>query len=420
MLVNAGRHRDAHARWAERALLRPAAEPSLTAPETREDAWSRQISVAIAAFEAQSRPGSTREAERLAQSYDRAGWFREAKSVLTRAQEAGTLSREGRDLLSVTDHLDRFAAALDSVPVAVLSPSDVTAAAASLARRHGFTAEGLRARGLYFGSRPAPRAPEQSEIELAVMAGSAGPFTVKQLESTANVRRIVLDDNALRELAPPPIWASASASLVEIDDGMVIAYHRRDQLRTAAVDLFRALEAEGGKVSLTSRAAPDTLLSAELRLLAVLPIFDQARADGSPRREALRRFALDYADACMAQAEAEGVRRLIDRRTLPAGVEDDASPLLAAMAFAPHPRLALARTLDIALRVADPDGMGAKETLAALRGAISRKVRSEGDSGGMPARDNPDPEQWMALTALDDAELRALALTILVDEKLTP
>ena len=419
MLVDAGRHRDAQARWAERALLPPAAEPSASAPETREDAWSRQITAAFAAFEAQSRSGSTREAERLAHSYDRAGWFREAKSVLMHAAEAGTLSREGRDLLSVTDHLDRFAAALDSVPATVLSPSEVTVAAATMARRHGFTAEGLRARGLYFGSRPAPRRPEESAIELAVMVESVGPFAAKQLESTASVRRIVLDDNALRESESPPVWDSAAASLVEIDDGTVIAYHRRDQLRTAAVDLFRALESEGGKVSFTSRTAPDTLLATELRLFAVLPMFDQARADGSPRREALRRFTLDYAKACMAQAEAEGVRRLIDRRTLPAGVEDDASPLIATMAFAPHPRLALARTMDIALRVAEPEGAGAKEALAALRGAIGlrAKGRPGGDSGQMPAGDESDPALWIAL---DDAELRALALAILVDEVLTP
>ena len=73
--------------------------------------------------------------------------------------------------------------------------------------------------------------------------------------------------------------------------------------------------------------------------------------------------------------------------------------------------------MDIALR--DPERVGAKEAVAALSRWIrlGAKDRSGGDSGPMPAGDDSDPGMW---TALDDAELRALALAILVDEDLTP
>jgi hypothetical protein len=435
MLVDAGRHREAHARWAKRALLAPAGErerlpqtpptpatpePPATlptpetpgAPETREEAWSRQITVAITAFESQSRPGSTREAERLAQSYDRAGWFREANSVLRRAEGAGTLSREGQDLRAVTDNLMRFAAALDSLPTTIPAAS-IPSTAAAVARRHGFTAEGLRARGLYFGARPAARHPEVTEVELAVMVASTGPAAVKQLESTASVRRIVLDDNVLEKHAPAPIWASAS--LIEIDAGTVHAYHRRDRLRTAAVDLFRTLEAEGGKVSPAPPSAPDTVLAAELRLRAVLPIFDAARADGSPRHEALRRFAVNYAGSSMAHAEAEGVRRLLDERARPRQGASDAAAargLLAAMAFAPNPRLALAQAIEVAFRMPGPEGGGARAALAALEASMRTGAGAlPGDAGS--GGDRPQASDRISWTALDDRQLRALALAAL-------
>jgi hypothetical protein len=421
LLVEGGRHRDAASRWADRALLPPAAEPSpetpLEPPTTREEAWSRQITTAVTALEAQkSGPGSIRAAERLAQSYDRAGWFREAKATLAAAERAGALSREGSDRLLVTDHLDRFAAALDSVPILMMDAPEATAAAAAIAHRHGFTAEGLRARGLYFGARPVPLDPERSAIELAVMVATAGPLTVRQLESTASVRRIVLDDNALREPAPTPMWASAGFCAIE--NGTVIAYHRRDWLRTAAVDLFRALEADGGKVSLAARAAPDTQLASELRLLAVLPMFDAARVDGAPRRAALRRFTLAYLEASMEQAEAEGVRRLLDERAQPGrseGAESAARGLLAAMASAPHPRLVLARTMDVAWRIPGPAGEGARAALMTLESAMraAEKLRS----GGHPAPGDSAAARW---TGLDDAELRALALTAFDDERLPP
>jgi len=260
------------------------------------------------------------------------------------------------------------------------SPAAIGSTAAALTRGLGITPEALRTHGLLLSIRPGANPEVPDRVELAVIASADDPFPREQDGRTFELRRVVLDDNAVLELAPARPWDSST--LWEMENGIVNAYHRRDHLRTTAVALFHRLEAAGGAVALAGAGAPDSIVARDLRLASVLSVFDRARAETAPRGEILRRFVLDYVTARMAQGEAAAGRHLLDERKEQAPMSGEgaaARRLLAVLRFAPLPRLALADAIDRAAREAGDEAGGARWVIQALA------ARSAGPSGASPA-----------------------------------
>jgi hypothetical protein len=397
-LARRGQWARAHDDWAERALL----TPEVPAPDTREAAWSQHLQSAIAAYEHSGNRG-VRAAERLAEACDRAGWFREAKLLLEPGERTGKLSPAGERLLKVVRNLDHLAQGLDSLvtpaekPGLGLSPTgsdQIASRAAQVARRFGVNNEALRTHALLLSTRPWPSETRPDRIELAVLADVQGPFPVRQGAGTFTVRRFVLDDNAILESVAPHPWDSATLS--EVEAGVLLAYHRRDYLRTEAVTLYRSLEDRGGAVPALIPGAPDSTVARDLRLASVVPLFDRARADRASRREILRRFVTAYIEARMAQGEAAGGSELLRERAGESAGDGDeegaAQRLLAVLEFAPLPRLALADAIDRGEREPGNDAEGARRVVRALEEALQ-------DSHAGAA----------ALAALSEERLRELA-----------
>jgi hypothetical protein len=197
----------------------------------------------------------------------------------------------------------------------------------------------------------------------------------------------------LESVAPHP-WDSATLS--EVEAGVLLAYHRRDYLRTEAVTLYRSLEDRGGAVPALIPGAPDSTVARDLRLASVVPLFDRARADRASRREILRRFVTAYIEARMAQGEAAGGSELLRERAGESAGDGDeegaAQRLLAVLEFAPLPRLALADAIDRGEREPGNDAEGARRVVRALEEALQ-------DSHAGAA----------ALAALSEERLRELA-----------
>jgi hypothetical protein len=382
-LAKSGQFSGAHERWAERMLL-PSGEPP---PDTRTGTWSQHLTAAIAGYEQSGNP-SGHAIERLAQACDRAGWFREAAFVLERGRRDGTLSPSGEELRRVVENIDRLATGLDSLVTANVATPAATRAArplglssAAFIRRMGFTADGLRAHGLRLGFTPGFERSRPDQTELCVMAEAAGPFELKQDAASISVRRLILDDNAVREPIPAHFWDPASSA--EVEGGELIAYHRRDHLRTEAVLLFQRLETAGGVVPMPSSAAADTVLAAALRAASVQALFDRARMEPAPRRELLRRFVIDYVNARVAQGEAGLARQILDERAAKTDIDPDdqaARRLLAVLRFAPLPRLALANALDLGARETGTDANGAARVISRLDRAARAHPQAAADS----------------------------------------
>jgi hypothetical protein len=365
---------------------------------------SQQLKSAIRAYEHTNRSGAA--TERLAQACDRSGWFRDAAFLLERGPGSGSLTPAAEELAGVLQNIARLAAALDSLVATRMGPGfelatpppPIGSAAATITRRLGITPEALRAHGLMLSIRPSPDPERPDQVELAVIAHTDGPLTLAQDGATFELRRVILDDNAILEPTRAQPWDSAT--LWEVENGAVLVYHRRDHLRTTAVGLFHRLESAGGTAPLPGAGAPDSAVAGALRLASVLPLFDRARSETAPRREILRRFVLDYLSARMAQGEAAAGRQLLDMRRGEeplAGEDEAARQLLAALRFAPLPRLALADAIDRAAREAGDEAGGARIVIRALA------ARAAGPGGESPAR---------TVAAIGEERLRELASAV--------
>jgi len=405
-LVTAGRYLDAHAQWSRRALLPP--EPTTSAlPATGEEDWSRAIQTASDALEQRGATG--RGLERLARAYGRAGWYRETHAVLGRAATLDPLSTAGEDLYQVTGTLTRFAAGADSIMAADrarIARGDSPRAASdlsTLADGLGLKSEALRARRLYLGLRPAPAGTDSREIELSVIANHEGPFPVHLAQAAVPTRRVILDDNAIATPGSERAdWDPGSHAQVE--DGTLIVYHHRSDLRRAAAHLFSDLERRGGRPPDAPADSSLAAFAAALRLRAASPLFDRARAAAADRGEARRQFMLAVMAARMAQVEMAGARFFQDHADhIESSPEAGARRrLLAVLRYAPAPGLALADA------AAGPEAAAARTIIDKLR--VNAAI---GETGGDPSGTRRDRTAGLdALLRLSDERLRALAAGI--------
>ncbi len=405
-LVETGRYDEAQARWSTRALLIPE-QGSAEIPDLGEQAWSHEMDLAARALIESGE--KKRRLERLGRAYARAGWFREARSVLSRAQGFGALSGDAERLLAMATTLTRFQAATDSLLGAQrlaaggVEPMRPGADALELARGFGLTSEALRAQKLYFGQRPVPGRPGSSDLELAVMVHHEGPFAVRLGDTEVSARRVILDDNTLTPTHEGMDWDPGSIVLVE--EGSLLVYHHRSDLRRAATHLFQDLERRAGRAPDAPADSSFTALAAALRLNAALPLFDRIRAEGISRTETRRRFVLETMAARMTQVEMAGARHLIDQREHPGETSGAAAAerrLLAKLEHGPVPGLALADAVDL---LAHPESAD-EETVAAAREVIRKLEESAADLAEPGAKARPgDP-----LLGLSESELRALAM----------
>jgi hypothetical protein len=406
VLVEAGRYQEAYTRWARRALL-PATSDHL---DTGEVASARRISAAIDAIERSGvRPQTLK---RLAWSLDRAGWLREARAVLLRSRRLAPLDPESRALFETLSTMTRFAAAADSALRAsyaardrVESPERIGVTIARLRDLHGLTSEALRNHRLYLGQLPAAADPAVSEVEISVIVGHRGPFTIRQGEAEVMARRVVLDDNLLTAYRPENAareWDPGTLILVE--DGTLIAYHHRGRLRRAAARLCFELERRGGR-------EPDPLQTGEeelalaLRLKGVSPIFDRVRATTDSRDELHRQFILEVIVGRMEQAEAGGARHLLDERLNPGeagGARGIERRLLAELHHGPLPHLRLGDLVEAAAR-ADDSSREARAARQFLR-HLDRLVARDRTAG--------EPGHPGELVGLSETRLRQLVIEI--------
>jgi hypothetical protein len=372
-LVTAGRYQDAHAQWARRALLPP--EPTAL-PGAGEEEWSREIQIASTALA--ERGPTARGLERLARAYSRAGWYREAHVVLERAAALDPLSAAGTELRNSTATLTRFAAGADSIVTAARARGGGEAAPAArdieaFAGRLGLSLDTLRARRLHLGLRPPPPGGGERAVELSVIAHHEGPFAVRIATAAVTARRVILDDDALAATAGEgPDWDPGSFAVVE--DGTLLAYHHRSDLRRAAARLYRDLERRGGRPPDAPADASLGAFATALRLRAAAPFFDRARAQAPDRTAARRDFARAVLAARMAQVETAGARFYLDHAAGLAAAPEAAARrrLLAVLRHAPAPRLALA---DAADRAAQGAADGAPDAEARAARAILEELR---------------------------------------------
>jgi hypothetical protein len=309
----------------------------------------------------------------------------------------------------MTATLSRFASAADSLMVADrarVARGETPRAAAdvlTLADQLDLRSDALRARHLYLGQRPASSAGDLRDIELAVITDHEGPFPVRLDAAAVTARRVTLDDNAISRSSESGDWEAGSLTLVE--EGSLIVYHHRSDLRRAAARLYADLERRGGRSPGAPADTSLTALATALRLRATSPLFDRARATTGTRQEARRLFILEVMAARMAQVETAGARHLLDQReTNPAsGALGAKRRLLSTLRQGPLPGLALADAADRAARAdrGDDEGAAARAVLEELR---SSAARGDTSNGRRP--------EWAILFTLGEDRLRTLATGI--------